>query len=283
MVQKDSDRPKRGPKWLKTPRFGIFHRLRPYLCSKRDEVGFHKQPTHRRPGDEPFFYSGVDRSWLGMAQKWSILDQKWPNMAGLSTLQSGPKGTNIVNLSVFDHLRPYLSPSRTLLGHFRQKWFLAQNGQSRVLQRCFGAKYQFLFEMVQKGPDGPKRVPNDQKDLGWPFWSLLGPFGPLWRVDKPAMFDHFWSKIGHFWTTPVYLIVKKKVHHQLYPVFCKSQRFRYDLISFDSCKQQQLLSSPLILFHPFRSQRKCADSWGPPSNLAKIRRVQVNVMMIPDM
>ena len=66
-------------------------------------------------------------------------------------------------------------------------------------------------------------------------------------------------------------------------MFCKSQRFRYDLISFDSCKQQQLLSSPLILFHPFRSQRKCADSWGPPSNLAKIRRVQVNVMMIPDM
>ena len=66
--------------------------LRPYLCSKAEDLGFHKQPTHRRRGDEPFFYSGVDRSWLGMAQKWSILDQKWPNMAGLSTLQSGPKG-----------------------------------------------------------------------------------------------------------------------------------------------------------------------------------------------
>ena len=74
------------------PIFDIFHGLRPYLCSKQDEVGFHKQPTHRRRDDEPFFYSGVDRSWLGMAQKWSILDQKWPNMAGLSTLQSGPKG-----------------------------------------------------------------------------------------------------------------------------------------------------------------------------------------------
>ena len=42
----------------------------------------------------------------------------------------------------------------------------ALNGQYRVLQRCFGAKYQFLFEMVQKGPDEPKRVPNVQKDLG---------------------------------------------------------------------------------------------------------------------
>ena len=75
------------------PIFDIFHGLLPYLCSKRYEVGFHKQATHRRRGDEPFFYSGVDRSWLGMAQKWSILDQKWPNMAGLSTLQSGPKGS----------------------------------------------------------------------------------------------------------------------------------------------------------------------------------------------
>ena len=46
-----------------------------------------------------------------MAQKWSILDQKWPNMAGLSTLQSGPKGTKMVNISVFDHLGPRLGPS----------------------------------------------------------------------------------------------------------------------------------------------------------------------------
>ena len=73
------------------PIFDIFHGLRPYLCSKRDEVGFHKQSTHRRRDDEPFFYSGIDRSWLGMAQKWSILNQKWPNMAGLSTFESGPK------------------------------------------------------------------------------------------------------------------------------------------------------------------------------------------------
>ena len=96
----------------------------------------------------------------------SILDQKWPNMAGLSTLQRGPKGTKMVNLSLFDHLG-------TLLGPFGPFWtisdkndFFAPNGQNRVLQRCFRAKYQFLFEMVQKGPDGPKRVPNVQKDLG---------------------------------------------------------------------------------------------------------------------
>ena len=40
------------------PAFDIFHRLRPYLCSKREVLGFHKQATHRRPGDEPFFTLG---------------------------------------------------------------------------------------------------------------------------------------------------------------------------------------------------------------------------------
>ena len=39
------------------PIFDIFHWLRPYLCSKREYLGFHKQATHRRHGDEPFFYS----------------------------------------------------------------------------------------------------------------------------------------------------------------------------------------------------------------------------------
>ena len=150
------------------PIFDIFHGLRPYLCSKAQDLGFHKQPTHRRRDDEPFFYSGVDRSWLGMAQKWSILDQKWPNMAGLSTLQSGPKGPkrdqNGQPKSFWSFGTPFGS-IWTLLDHFRQKWFFAPNRQNRVLQRCFGAKYQFLLEMVQKGPDGPKRVPNGKKHL----------------------------------------------------------------------------------------------------------------------
>ena len=40
------------------PIFDIFHGLRPYLCSKRQDLGFHKQATHRRCGDEPFFTLG---------------------------------------------------------------------------------------------------------------------------------------------------------------------------------------------------------------------------------
>ena len=72
----------------------IFHKLRSYVCSKRDVLGFCNQATHRRLDDEPIFYFGV------------------------------------------------------------------HHGQSRVWRRYFEAKNQFLFEMVQKGPDRPKMVPT---------------------------------------------------------------------------------------------------------------------------
>ena len=52
--------------------------------------------------------------------------------------------------------------------------------------------------MVQRGPDGPKRVPNCQKHLGFPFLIPLDPVGSLWNVDKPAMFGHFFCFIGAF-------------------------------------------------------------------------------------
>ena len=38
--------------------FDIFNGLWPYLCFKRYELGFHKQATHRRRDDEPFFTLG---------------------------------------------------------------------------------------------------------------------------------------------------------------------------------------------------------------------------------
>ena len=39
-----------------------------------------------------------------------------------------------------------------------------------------------LTEMVQRGSDGTKIVPNGQKLLSWPFWSLLDPIGPNWTT-----------------------------------------------------------------------------------------------------
>ena len=91
-----------------------------YLCSKGDVLGFDKQAKHIRPGDEPFFYFGGQRLWLAMVKKWTILDQKWPNMAGFSTLHSGPIGSKMVNLTFIDHFgsfRAHLGP----LNHFKQK------------------------------------------------------------------------------------------------------------------------------------------------------------------
>ena len=72
-------------------------------------------------------------------------------MAGLSTFQSGPKGTKMVNLNVFYHLGPILGPSGPFWTISDKNDFFAPNRQNRVLQRCFGAKYQFLFKMIQKG------------------------------------------------------------------------------------------------------------------------------------
>ena len=57
-----------------------------------------------------------------MAQKWSILAQKWPNMAGLSTFQSGPKGPKMVNLNVIVQFGTLLGPSGLL-------WTISDNNE----------------------------------------------------------------------------------------------------------------------------------------------------------
>ena len=51
---------------------------------------------------------------------------------------------------------------------------------------CFAAKNHFLSEMakrVQMGPKGSQIVKN----------TLVGHFGPLWNVDKPAIFGQKWT------------------------------------------------------------------------------------------
>ena len=129
------------------PIFDIFHGLRPYLCSKRGYLGFHKQATHRRRGDEPFFYSGVDRSWLGMAQKWSILDQKWPNMAGLSTLQSGPKGPKRDQNGQpksFWTFGTLLGPSGPFWTISNKNWYFAPKHFCKTIFCRFGANKSIL-------------------------------------------------------------------------------------------------------------------------------------------
>ena len=51
---------------------------------------------------------------------------------------------------------------------------------------------QLLFEMVQKVAERPKRVPNGQKHLDWPFLSLLDYFGMLTSLPCLAIFSSKW-------------------------------------------------------------------------------------------
>ena len=57
-------------------------------------------------------------------------------------IQMGPKWSSQVFLTIWD---PF-GPIWTLLDHFRQNDFFVPNGQRRILQRGFGAKYQLLFK-----------------------------------------------------------------------------------------------------------------------------------------
>ena len=127
------------------PAFDIFHRLRPYLCSKRDVLGFHRQATHRRPGDEPYFYFGVHCSWLGMAQKWTILDQKRSIWTKHGRLVNVPKGSTMVEPSVLDHLG-WSGPFCTILDKNK---FFAPNGQSKVWRRCLLEVGDNLSDSIQ--------------------------------------------------------------------------------------------------------------------------------------
>ena len=115
-------------------------------------------------------------------------------MVGLSTFQTGPKWPKTVRNGqprYFWSFGTLFGPSEPFWTISNKKWFFAQKHLRQTLLCPYGATNWFLSKIVQKDPDGPKRVPNCQKHLGLPFQTLLDPFGPLQNVEKPAMFGHF--------------------------------------------------------------------------------------------
>ena len=74
----------------------------------------------------------------------------------------------------------------------------ALNGQYRVLQRCFGAKYQFLFEIVQKGPKCSKRLrlTTLERWQACHVWPFLG-HPQSWTVD-PSVKKRLIIKYGRY-------------------------------------------------------------------------------------
>ena len=183
----------------------------------RGRFGFFKLATHRRPSVEPFFTLGS-----------TALDWGWPkngpNLAGLLTCQSGPRGSESAKNGqpIWDQFGPIWIP----LDHFKQKLiFCSGAALPNPTLSISGKKNHFRLKWSKRAQMGPKGVPNGQKHFGWPFWSLLDPFGPLWSVDRPAMFGHFWSKIDHFWVIP------NACRHELQSFLAASSTQNYFLIA----------------------------------------------------
>ena len=72
---------------------------------------------------------------------------------------------------------------------------------------CFGPKMAGL-STLQSGQKMPKR---DQTGPTKCFWSFGTPFGPLWSIDKPAVFGYFQSIMDHFWPWRVDPRIKKRL------------------------------------------------------------------------
>ena len=70
------------------------------------------KPEHRDDTMNPYSINRVILNWLG-DRKWSCLDQKWTNIAVLSTFRSGPKGSKMPPNGRF-HIVFYRTPVRSL-------------------------------------------------------------------------------------------------------------------------------------------------------------------------
>ena len=89
-----------------------------------------------------------------MAQKWSTIDQKWPNMTGLSTLQSGPKGFKREHLDPFGPFQTRIvffalqHLWQTLLCPFGQKnHFSVSEGKIQITTLILMSRFVMIFHI----------------------------------------------------------------------------------------------------------------------------------------
>ena len=86
-----------------------------------------------------------------MAQKWSILDQKWQNMAALSTCQSGPKGCKRDQNGQPKCFWPFgtlLDLSGPVCTISNKNWFFALKHLRQTLLCPFGAKNHLISDGI---------------------------------------------------------------------------------------------------------------------------------------
>ena len=116
-------------------------------------------------------------------------------------------------------------PVWTLLNNFKQKLVFAQKHLSKTRLCPYGATTWFLSEKAQKCPYGPKIVPNSQKHLGWPFWTLLNHFGMLTSLPCLAIFVCFTGSF--FFGTPCTNTTTANIHNKDNYAFCACRHLRF--------------------------------------------------------
>ena len=135
------------------------------------------------PEFKPFWDHWAINPWLGGVKNgpfWTKNGQTWQACQRSKVIQKGPKGSKMVNLSVFDHLGPFwahLDP----FGPFQ-------------------TKIDFCLKRSKRVQMSPKMSQMVKNMLYWPFGTIWDPLGPHRDIGKPAMLGHFWSQMGHFWT-----------------------------------------------------------------------------------
>ena len=134
------------------PCFDIFHRLWPYLCFKQEILGFYKQATHRRRGDEAFFSLGPP-FMTGDGPK---MVHFGPKMAWHGRLFNVPKWSKRVQNgqpNFFDQLGPFLAH----LDPFGQ--FQIRNDLLSQMDKVGFPKYHWFTEF--SGKDVTKWIPYE--------------------------------------------------------------------------------------------------------------------------
>ena len=151
------------------PIFDIFQRLRPYLCSKRANLGFHREAIHRRRGDEPFFTlgsAGYNWGWPKNGPFWTKNGQTWQACERSKVVQKGPKGFKRDQNGQPKYFWPFgtlLVPSGPFRTISNKNWYFAPKHLCKTLLCPFGAKNHFCLkwpEWVHVGKKGFQMVKN---------------------------------------------------------------------------------------------------------------------------
>ena len=116
-----------------------------HICSKRDILGFYKQATQRRPGDEHFFLLWGPPIMTGNGPKMVHFGPKIANHGRLVNVPKRSKRGQNGQPKCFRSFGSLLDSSGRLWIISDKNEFCAPNGQSRVWRRWSGAKNQFLF------------------------------------------------------------------------------------------------------------------------------------------